>query len=58
MENGVISAVEIIAEKGGKLVLENPFAEQEFKTDFNFEKNEKNLVFETKPGDIINLAKK
>ena len=57
MENGVISAVEIIAEKGGKLVLENPFAGQEFMTDFNFEKNEKNLVFETKPGDVIKLEK-
>ncbi len=57
MENGVILAVEIIAEKGGKLVLENPFADQEFKTGFNFEKNEKNLVFETKPGDVIKLEK-
>jgi len=54
----VISAVEIIAEKGGKLVMENPFAGQEFKTDFNFEKNEKNLVFETKPADVIKLTKK
>jgi alpha-L-fucosidase 2 len=58
MKNGAVSYVEITAEKGGKLVLENPFAGQEFKTDSNFEMIENNLVFETKPGDVITLKKK
>ena len=58
MKNGAVSEVEITAEKGGKLVLENPFTGQEFKTDFNFEMIENNLVFETKPGDVIKLSKK
>lgn len=58
MKNGAVSDVEITAEKGGKLVLENPFAGQEFKTDSNFEMIENSLVFETKPGDVIKLEKK
>lgn len=57
MKNGAVSDVEITAEKGGKLVLENPFAGQEFKTDSNFEMIENSLVFETKPGDVIALKK-
>jgi len=57
-ESGKVSEVEIIAEKGGKLVLENPFAGQKFKTDSNFEMIENNLVFETKTGDVIKLAEK
>lgn len=58
MKNGAVSGVEITAEKGGKLVLEIPFAGQEFKTDSNFEMIENSLVFETKPGDVIKLEKK
>lgn len=57
MQNGAVSKVEITAEKGGKLVLENPFAGQEFKTDFKYDVNGNNLVFETKPGETIELKK-
>jgi alpha-L-fucosidase 2 len=57
MQNGAVSKVEITAEKDGKLVLENPFAGQEFKTDFKYNVNGNNLVFETKPGETIELKK-
>jgi alpha-L-fucosidase 2 len=56
-ENGALTEVEITSEKGGKLVLENPFAGQEFKTDFKYVVNGNNLVFETKVGDVIELNK-
>ena len=58
MKNGAVSNIEITAEKGGKLVLENPFAGQEFKTEFKYEMDGSNLVFETKPGEVITLKKK
>jgi hypothetical protein len=33
------------------------FKAQEFKTDFEYEVNGDNLVFETKAGDVIKLKK-
>jgi len=56
-QNGSVSKVEIVSEKGGKLVLENPFAAQEFKTDFEYKVDGNNLVFNTKPGDVVKLEK-
>jgi alpha-L-fucosidase 2 len=56
MENGLVSSVEIASEKGGTIVLENPFAGKEFKTDFKFETKGENLVFQTQPGEIIQLT--
>ena len=55
MKNGAVSNIEIIAEKGGKLVLESPFKGKEFKTDFKYEMDGSNLVFETKPGEVIKI---
>ncbi len=55
MKNGAVSDVEITAEKGGKLVLENPFKGKGIKTEFKYEMDGSNLVFETKPGDVIKL---
>jgi alpha-L-fucosidase 2 len=56
-QNGRVSEVEIIAEKGGKLILENPFTGLDFKTDFKYKVDGNNLVFETKPGEIIKMEK-
>lgn len=58
MKNSTVSEVEIIAEKGGELVLENPFTGQEFKTDFKYEVKDNNLVFQPKTGEVINLILK
>ena len=56
MENGQLSTVEIISEKGGEIVIQNPFIGKEFKTASNFETVGKNIVFQTQPGETISLT--
>ncbi|HSH19950.1 MAG TPA: hypothetical protein VLA03_05835, partial [Draconibacterium sp.] len=58
MENGLVSGIDIVSEKGGELVLENPFAGKDFESDFNFEPSGEKLVFQTNPGEIIHLTTK
>jgi hypothetical protein len=38
-------------------LLQFSFKTQEFKTDFEYEVKDNNLVFETKAGDVIKLKK-
>jgi alpha-L-fucosidase 2 len=56
MDEGVVSEVEIFSEKGGKLVIENPFKTTDFKTDKDYIIEGNNLVLETKAGEKINMA--
>lgn len=55
LEKGNVTEVEILSEKGGELVLANPFLEQEFKANFKYENVDGNLVFHTQPGELIRL---
>ena len=48
MKNGAVSDVEITAEKGGKLVLENPFKGKGIKTEFKYEMDGSNFGFRNK----------
>lgn len=57
MKNKEVTDVEIIAEKGGKLVLRNPFTDQNFKTKSAYEITGENLVFNTKLGEVIQLKR-
>jgi alpha-L-fucosidase 2 len=52
-ENGVISEVEIVSEKGGELKIFNPFRDNEFKCSAPFKLNDNILVIQTQPGQII-----
>ncbi len=56
MEKGVVTEVEIISEKGGELVMENPF-EGEFTGDKKYVEDGNNLVVEMKLGETIKLRK-
>lgn len=56
LEEGVVSEVEITSEKGGVLVLANPFKTDEFEADKEFEIKGENLVFEMEVGETINLT--
>ena len=38
MENGEVSKMDIFSEKGGEIILENPFSEAEFFCNKEFEK--------------------
>ena len=55
LEEGVVVEIEITSEKGGELVLANPFKTDEFKADKEFETKGENLVFEMEAGETINL---
>lgn len=55
LEKGNVTEVEILSEKGGELVLANPFLEQEFRANFKYENVDGNLVFHTQPGELIRL---
>ena len=58
MESGQVVDVMITSEKGGELILENPFAGKGFQTDFKFETIGENLVFQTQPDEIIRISSK
>ncbi|MCA1759730.1 MAG: hypothetical protein LC658_08155, partial [Bacteroidales bacterium] len=51
MENGQVNNVEITSEKGGEIVLENPFGDIEFSSDKEFEKNGKLISFNLAEGE-------
>ncbi|HBS86387.1 MAG: hypothetical protein A2W91_19425 [Bacteroidetes bacterium GWF2_38_335] len=56
LEKGKVSLVTITAEKGGKLVLKNPFADK-FECSNDYKKGKEGvLVFETSAGEIIHLS--
>ncbi len=54
-ENGVLSSVEITSEKGGEILLENPFGKKEFTCNKDYEQDEDILVFQFSKGDKIVL---
>ncbi len=56
MENGQVSTIEITSEKGGEIVIENPFKGREFKTVSKFKTLGENLVFQIQAGEIIQLT--
>jgi alpha-L-fucosidase 2 len=58
MEEGVVSEVEITSEKGGELILKNPFKGLEFYSNIEFHKKENNLVFQLVQGDKVTLKVK
>ena len=58
MKNGKVDKVEIHAEKGGKLVLENPFNVNGFQSNSKYEKTNKLIVFQTSEGETIQLTAK
>ncbi|MCG8307082.1 MAG: hypothetical protein MI975_06780 [Cytophagales bacterium] len=45
MEEGLVTEIEIISEKGGELVLENPFDNDDFTCDKEFQKSTDKIVF-------------
>jgi alpha-L-fucosidase 2 len=51
LEGGEVKKVEITAEKGGKLILENPFGKSEFSTTKDFDKDGALLIFKFLPGE-------
>ena len=55
-ENGTVNKVQITAEKGGKLRLDNPFAGRKFKSNIAYKLEGNTLVFELKPGNQLNLT--
>jgi len=55
MENGQVSGLEITSEKGGEIVIQNPFMGKEFKTGSKFETVGETLVFQTQAGEKIKL---
>jgi alpha-L-fucosidase 2 len=55
-ENGLVTKVEIHAEKGGVLKLKNPFENQFFKCDTKYNLKEGILIISTKPGQDIKLT--
>ena len=57
MENGAVSEVEIVSEKGGKLVLANPFNTDEFECDKEYLSEGENLIIEMDLGEKIKLTK-
>ncbi len=57
LENGNVSEVEIISEKGGRLVIENPFKNADFKTDKEYSVEGNNLVIETQSGEKLSLTR-
>lgn len=58
LENGLVSEIEILAEKGGELVLENPFKNHEFNCETHFETKQGNLIFKCNTGEKIILKLK
>ncbi len=58
MEEGIVKTVEISSEKGGRLVLENPFGEVGFKTGKDYKAEGENLVLEMQAGETIKLQNK
>ncbi len=57
LENGNVSEVEIISEKGGRLVIENPFKNADFKTDKEYSVEGNNLVIVTQSGEKLSLTR-
>lgn len=57
LEEGVVSEVEILSEKGGTLVLENPFKSAEFDCDKEYSSEGDNLVIAMEAGEKINFRK-
>lgn len=55
MENGFVKEVEVIAEKGGQLILENPFKNQDFKSGKEYLLDGKNLILEMQPNERVKL---
>ena len=51
MENGQVNNVEITSEKGGEIVLENPFGNAEFSCDKDFEKEGRLIKLTLAEGD-------
>jgi len=51
LEGGEVKKVEITAEKGGKLILENPFGKSEFSSTKDFDKDGALLIFKFLPGE-------
>jgi len=57
LQNGSVNQVEIRAESGGEIVLEDPFKGVEFSCDKAFTKVGENLVFNLGKGESVNLTK-
>ena len=55
MQEGVVTEVEVLAEKGGKLLLEDPFKDGDFATNKVYTEEDGNLVFDTDPGERFTL---
>lgn len=51
MEKGEVSKVEILSEKGGELVLKNPFAGAEFTCDIEIKKDKSNIILNLEKGE-------
>ncbi|MCK5469770.1 MAG: hypothetical protein KAI99_14720, partial [Cyclobacteriaceae bacterium] len=59
MKNREIVDIQIRAEKGGMLVLDNSFSIEQFDTDdVNYSINDNLIIFETEPGEKIRLRRK
>ncbi|NVK53062.1 MAG: hypothetical protein HWD85_09020 [Flavobacteriaceae bacterium] len=57
LEQGIVSEVEVLSEKGGKIILENPFKDSKFNISKEFTFDGANLVIETQKGENILLVK-
>jgi alpha-L-fucosidase 2 len=53
--NGILDKVDIFAEKGGQLLLENPFTGKDFKSSTPFEQVGDLLIFQLEPGSYVHL---
>lgn len=55
-KNGRVTIVEVIAEQGGILKIQNPFGVAEFESSYPYEIGDQNsIIFNTNPGDVVKL---
>jgi len=57
MMKGEVTKVEIASQKGGEIVLENPFGDVEFSCDKEFEKNGKLITFKLAEGEKATITR-
>lgn len=58
MEDGIVTFVTIDSEKGGALVLEDPFKGKKFKTEGEYIMDEGNIMINMKPGELVTFHTK
>ena len=55
MKDGNVTEVEIVSEKGGKIILDNPFKDK-FRTQKDYNLDENKISIKMKPGEMVKLV--